>query len=201
MKLTKTKKRLIAIFLPCLAVLLATFFSLWLTGLISYWRNGMTSLMHEEGNYYLTIEKTENPICATIYLQNPEQSNQGLVLFQDGNAKLVVEQAILSKNEKFLQLNVRCYGDYDFHHTTYYAPGEGVRGIGQVYTKDQSTDLDCVGRNPFYHDYYFIVLSIPNFDELKGNIATLEFSYLIRYSYIRTAIGTTIIERVIDQDR
>lgn len=38
-----------------------------------------------------------------------------------------------------------------------------------------------------------MILSIPNYNELEGYTATFQLTNLIRYSYVRTEMGTTLI--------
>lgn len=90
MKLTQRKKRRIAILAAVLLILLAAFLSLWLTGVLHYWNHGMTALMNETGNYGYTTQKIENTNTVQLDLSLPEK-NLGLILFEDGNARLVVE--------------------------------------------------------------------------------------------------------------
>ncbi len=189
MKLTKTKKRLIAILLPCLAVLLAAFLSLWLTGVLHYWNQGMTALMEEKGNYGYSAQKVENTDTVELdwsFLDN----NIGLILFEDGDARLVVENYWFE--DSYLKLGVRCYADYDFNHTIYYLP-EFTMEIGQLSTENQTTAIDCTSQGSAYRNYYYVILSIPHYDELEGYTATLQLTDLICYSYVRTEMGTTQI--------
>ena len=189
MKLTKTKKRLIAILLPCLAVLLAAFLSLWLTGVLHYWNQGMTALMEEKGNYGYSAQKVENTDTVELdwsFLDN----NIGLILFEDGDARLVIENYWFE--DSYLKLGVRCYADYDFNHTIYYLP-EFTMEIGQLSTENQTTAIDCTSQGPAYRNYYYVILSIPHYDELEGYTATLQLTDLICYSYVRTEMGTTQI--------
>lgn len=190
MKLTKTKKRLVVILAVVLVILLAAFLSLWLTGVLHYWNDGMTALMEEKGNYGYSAQKIENTDTVELDLSLPE-NNLGLILFEDGNARLVVEDYWFEEGS-YLKLGVRCYADYDFNHTTYYVPSL-VRDTGQVSTQNQTTTIDCIGQGPACHNYYYVVLSIPNYDELEGYTATLQLTCLTRYSYIRTEMGTTLI--------
>lgn len=91
-----------------------------------------------------------------------------------------------------LLLGVRCYADYDFNHTTYYLP-EFNSEIGQLSTENLTTTIDCTSQGPSHHNYYYVVLSIPRYDELEGDTAALQLTNLIRYSYVRTEMGTTLI--------
>ena len=189
MKLTKTKKRLIAILAPCLAILLAAFLSLWLTGVLHFWNTGMAALMNEKGNYGYSVQEVENTATAKLdlaFLQN----NVGLILFEDGNARLVVEE--IWTEDFYLKLGVRCYADYDFNHTTYYLL-TSVRETGEVSTQNGATTIDCIGQGPMYHNYYYVVLSIPDYNKLEANTAALQLTNLTRYSYVRTEMGTTLI--------
>lgn len=191
MKLTKTKKRLIVILAVVLVILLAAFLSLWLTGVLHYWHYGMLAIHGENGNYRYTTQMVYNTQTAEIYLTDLDR-NRGTVLFEDGNCRLIVEDAEYSEKKTYLYLSVRCYADYDFNHTTYYLPAL-VRNTGQVQAENQTVALDCIGNGPSCYNYYSVTLSIPNLNELTGETATLTLSDLIRYSYVRTAIGTTLI--------
>ncbi len=190
MKLTQRKKQRIAILAAVLLILLAAFLSLWLTGVLHYWNHGMTALMNETGNYGYTTQKIENTNTVQLDLSLPEK-NLGLILFEDGNARLVVENYWFEEGS-YLKLGVRCYGDYDFNHTIYYLP-EFAPEIGQLSTENLPTTIDCTSQGPSHHNYYYVVLSIPNYNELEGYTATFQLTNLIRYSYVRTEMGTTLI--------
>lgn len=189
MKLTQRKKRRIAILAAVLVILLAAFLSLWRTGVLHYWNHGMSALMNETGNYGYTAQKIENTDTVELDLSLLD-NNIGLILFEDGNARLVVENYWFE--DSYLKLGVRCYADYDFNHTIYYLPAL-VRETGRVFTQNQTTIIDCTGKGPTYHNYYYVVLSVPHYDELEGYTATLQLTDLIRYSYVRTEMGTTLI--------
>lgn len=190
MKLTQTKKRWIAILAAVLVILLAAFLSLWRTGVLHYWNHGMSALMNETGNYGYSTQRIENTDSVEMDLVLPE-NNMGLILFEDGNCRLVVDR-VRFDDDGTLVLGVRCYADYDFNHTTYYLPDFG-REVGQLSTQNQTATIQCNGKGPIYPKYYNVMLSILNFDELEGDTATLQLTDLIRYSYVRTEMGTTRI--------
>ena len=190
MKLTQRKKRRIAILAAVLLILLAAFLSLWLTGVLHYWNHGMTALMNETGNSGYSTQRIENTDSVELDLVLPE-NNMGLILFEGGDCRLVVDH-VRFDDDGTLLLGVRCYADYDFNHTTYYLP-EFNSEIGQLSTENLTTTIDCTSQGPAYHNYYYVILSIPRYDELEGYTATFQLTNLIRYSYVRTEMGTTLI--------